>query len=98
PGRPEPRLDTTSIVQRTVSVHRPIAEGVGMGARTTGLIMIFAAIATNAVFLALTSVFGYPDVLRQEPATILGEFRAHQTAVVALFAALAALSALLIPI
>jgi hypothetical protein len=69
-----------------------------MTPRLTGATLVVAAVGTNAVFLALGSVFDYPDVLRRDPAVILDQFRAHETAVTVLFAALAVLSALLIPI
>lgn len=60
--------------------------------------MIGAAVASNAAFLALGRVFGYPEILREPPAEILARFNADQPAIIAWFLVLAAAAACLIPV
>lgn len=57
-----------------------------------------AAVATNVAFTVLSSVFRYPDVLKEPTDAILTAFRAHQSAVTGWFIALAASAALFAPI
>jgi hypothetical protein len=66
--------------------------------RAAGGLMIGAAVASNAAFALLASVFAYPDVLREPAAEILQRFGANQTPVITGFLALAAAAACLIPV
>jgi hypothetical protein len=69
-----------------------------MNRRTTAVLLIAAAVLTNAAFTVLGSVFDYPDVLKQPTADILAAFREHQGAVMAWFAVMTASAALFAPI
>lgn len=63
----------------------------------TGVAMLIAALGTNIVFVALANAFDYPAILREPPAVVLGRFAATAS-VRWLFAALAALATLLVPV
>ena len=66
--------------------------------RTTGALLIGAAVLANTAFLGLSSVFGYPDVLQLPAQQALARFAAHSPLVPALFVVLAAAAALLAPV
>jgi Domain of unknown function (DUF4386) len=66
--------------------------------RTAGGLMIGAAVAGNAAFALLASVFAYPDVLRKPVAEILQRFSTNQAPVTAGFLMLAVAAACLIPV
>ena len=69
-----------------------------MTRRLTAALLIAAAVLTNVAFLALGSVFDYPDVLAEPAGEILARFRASQTTVVTWFTVLALSAALFAPI
>lgn len=69
-----------------------------MNSRATATLMVVAALAANLAFLGLGSVFGYPDVLHEEPAAVLASFRAHQVPVTLGFAVLLGAAALMAPV
>jgi hypothetical protein len=68
------------------------------GARTTGTLMIGAAVLANAAFVGLSSVFGYPDVLQLPPQQALARFAEESPLVPGLFVVLAAAAGLLAPV
>jgi hypothetical protein len=68
------------------------------GARTTGSLMIAAAVLANAAFVGLSSVFGYPDVLQLPPQQALARFAEEAPLVPGLFVVLAAAAGLLAPV
>lgn len=79
--------------------HRTDASAVDRTtARLAAAGMASAAALAIAGFTALGSVFDYPAVLDEPTAKILSEFRAHQGAVMAWFAALMVSAALLAPV
>src|SRR4051794_14022501 len=67
-------------------------------ARTTGALLITAAVLANAAFVGLSSVFGYPDVLQLPAQQALARFADEAPLVPALFVVLAAAAALLAPV
>ena len=52
-----------------------------MNRKTTAVLLLTAAVMTNAAFTVLGSVFDYPDVLKQPTSDVLASFRANQCAV-----------------
>ncbi|MFI6325566.1 hypothetical protein ACIBG8_49195 [Nonomuraea sp. NPDC050556] len=60
-------------------------------------VLIPGILAANLAFVGLGSVFDYPGILGEPPATILAAFAAHQTAISAWFLLLAAGAAALVP-
>ena len=69
-----------------------------MSAKLTALLLILAAILANVGFVALGSIFNYPDVLDEPAGDVLASFREHEGAVSAWFAVLALSAALFAPI
>jgi hypothetical protein len=69
-----------------------------MNNKLTAILLIAAAVLTNAAFTVLGMVFNYPDVLGEPVDDILAAFRASQTAVIGWFTVMALSAALLIPI
>ena len=69
-----------------------------MNRKATALLLIAAAVLTNAAFTVLGSVFNYPDVLKEPTDEILASFREHQGAVTFWFAVMAVSAALFAPI
>src|SRR3954471_13303208 len=69
-----------------------------MTPRRTAVLMITAAVLVNVAFTGLSSVFDYPDVLKQPADAVLASFRESQGAVIAWFLALALGAALLAPV
>src|SRR3954462_12615944 len=68
------------------------------GARTTGALLVTAAVLANVAFAGLASVFGYPDVLQLPAQQALARFAEEAPLVPALFVVLAAAAALLAPV
>lgn len=66
--------------------------------RLTGTLMVGAAVASNAAFLALGELFAYPQILRAPTAEILARFNADRPAIIAWFLVLTAAAACLIPV
>jgi Domain of unknown function (DUF4386) len=69
-----------------------------MNRKTTAILLLTAAVLTNAAFTVLGAVFDYPDVLKDPTSQILASFREHQGAVMFWFAVMAISSALFAPI
>ena len=69
-----------------------------MNRKLTAIALITAAVLTNVGFIALGSIFNYPDVLKEPTGEILDRFREHQTSVSMWFAILAVSAALFGPI
>lgn len=69
-----------------------------MNRKTTAVLLIAAAVLTNAAFTVLGSIFDYPDVLKEPVADILAAFREHQGQVSFWFAVMAVSAALFAPI
>jgi Domain of unknown function (DUF4386) len=69
-----------------------------MNRKLTAFILILAALLTNAGFTALSSIFNYPDVLKEPSGEVLARFREHQSSVSTWFAILAISAALFAPI
>jgi hypothetical protein len=69
-----------------------------MNRKLTAILLIAAAVLTNAAFTVLGMVFNYPDVLGEPVEDILAAFRANQTTVVAWFAVMALSAGLFAPI
>ena len=69
-----------------------------MNRKTTAILLMTAALLTNAAFTVLGSVFNYPDVLKEPTSEILASFREHQGAVTFSFTVMALASALFAPI
>ena len=69
-----------------------------MNRKTTAVLLIAAAVLTNAAFTVLGSTFNYPDVLKEPVAVILASFRENQGQVSFWFAVLAVSAALFAPI
>jgi hypothetical protein len=65
--------------------------------RTTAVVMVLGAVAANVAFLALGSVFDYPDVLQHPGAEVLASYRDNQAAVMGGFAVLALGAGLMLP-
>lgn len=68
------------------------------GARTTGALLVAAAVLANVAFAGLGSVFGYPDVLQLPAQQALARFAEQAPLVPALFVVLAGAAALLAPV
>ena len=69
-----------------------------MNRKVTAIVIIAAAILTNAAFTILGQVFNYPDVLKEPNRVVLERFHEHQGSVSFWFAALALSAALFAPI
>lgn len=69
-----------------------------MNRKLTAITLIAAALLTNAGFIALGSIFNYPDVLKESTGEILDRFREHQSSVSIWFAVLAASAGLFAPV
>ena len=69
-----------------------------MNRKLTAIALLTAAALTNAGFTALSSIFNYPDVLKEPTAEILDRFREHQSSVTMWFTILAVSAALFAPI
>ena len=69
-----------------------------MNRKITASLMILAAVLATAGFIALGSIFNYPDVLDEPAGTVLDAFRDSQNAVSAWFLVLALAAGLLAPI
>jgi hypothetical protein len=69
-----------------------------MTQKLTACLLIGTAVSTNVAFLALGTVFNYPDVLDEPVADVLVAFRESQGSVAAWFVVLACSAALLAPI
>lgn len=69
-----------------------------MNRKTTAVLLLAAAVLTNAAFTVLGSVFSYPDVLKEPTSEILASFREHQGAVTFWFAVMAVSAGLFAPI
>ena len=69
-----------------------------MNNKLTAILLITAAVLTNAAFTVLGMVFNYPDVLGEPVEDILAAFRANETAVVVWFTVMALSAALFAPI
>ena len=69
-----------------------------MNRKLTAVLLITAAVLTNAAFTVLGTVFNYPDILKEPVDDILAAFRAHQAAVIVWFAVMALSAALFAPI
>ena len=69
-----------------------------MNRKLTAALLVTAAVATNAAFTALGTVFDYPDILKQPADDVLAAFRASQGAVTGWFAVMALSAALFAPI
>ena len=69
-----------------------------MNRKTTAVLLLAAAVLTNAAFTVLGSVFNYPDVLKEPTSEILASFREHQGAVTFWFTVMAVSAALFAPI
>ena len=69
-----------------------------MNRKTTAILLIAAAVLTNAAFTFLGTVFNYPDILKEPTNEILASFRQHQGAVTFWFAVMAVSAALFAPI
>ena len=54
-----------------------------MNRKITAMLLIAAAVLTNAAFTVLGSVFNYPDILKEPTDEILATFREQQGAVTA---------------
>jgi hypothetical protein len=69
-----------------------------MNRKLTAIALITAALLTNAGFTALSSIFNYPDVLKEPNGVVLDRFREHQSSVSTWFTILAVSAALFAPI
>ena len=69
-----------------------------MNRKTTAILLLTAAVLTNAAFTVLGSVFNYPDVLKEPTGQILASFREHQGPVTFWFTVMTISSALFAPI
>jgi len=69
-----------------------------MNNKLTAILLITAAVLTNAAFTVLGMVFNYPDVLGEPVEDILAAFRANETAVVVWFTVMALSAALFAPL
>jgi hypothetical protein len=69
-----------------------------MNRKLTAIALVTAAVLTNVGFTALSSIFNYPDVLKEPTGQILDRFRAHQSSVTMWFTVLALSAALFAPI
>jgi hypothetical protein len=64
----------------------------------TAVLLILAAVLANVAFMALGSIFNYPDVLDEPAGKVLAAFRDHEGAVSGWFSVLALSAALLAPV
>jgi hypothetical protein len=69
-----------------------------MNRKLTAIALITAAVLTNVGFTALSSIFNYPDVLKEPTGQILRRFREDQSSVTMWFTVLALSAALFGPI
>lgn len=69
-----------------------------MNRRLTGLLLIIVPLAFNIAFFALGSAFSYPDILRQPTDSILTQFVAGGSGLIALWYAFAVTALLAIPL
>ena len=69
-----------------------------MNNKLTAILLIAAAVLTNAAFTVLGTVFNYPDILGEPVEDILAAFQANQTTVVMWFTLMALSAALFAPI
>jgi Domain of unknown function (DUF4386) len=69
-----------------------------MNRKLTAVLLITAAVLTNAAFTILGTIFNYPDVLKEPTTEVLADFRAHQGPVTSWFAVMAVSAALFAPI
>lgn len=69
-----------------------------MTPRVTAVLLIVAAVLANVAFVALGSIFNYPDVLDEPADTVLASFRADEGPISLWFSVLALSAALLAPI
>jgi hypothetical protein len=69
-----------------------------MNNKLTAILLIAAAVLTNAAFTVLGMVFNYPDILGEPVDDILAAFLANQTTVVVWFTVMALSAALFAPI
>jgi hypothetical protein len=69
-----------------------------MNRKLTAALLVLAAVLANVGFIALGSIFNYPDVLDEPAGTILASFSANESAVSGWFIVLAFSAALLAPI
>jgi len=69
-----------------------------MNRRLTAVLLVAAAVLTNAAFTVLGTVFSYPDVLKEPTTDILARFRDHQGPVTFWFAVMAVSAAMFAPI
>ena len=69
-----------------------------MNRKLTAALLITAAVLTNVAFTVLSTIFNYPDVLKEPVEDILAAFRASQGAVTTWFVVLAISAALFAPI
>ncbi len=69
-----------------------------MTRKLTAVLLITAAITTNAAFTALGTIFNYPDILKEPADDVLAAFRASQGAVTGWFSVMAFSAALFAPI
>jgi Domain of unknown function (DUF4386) len=69
-----------------------------MNRKLTAVLLIAAAVLTNGAFTVLSSVFNYPDILKEPVDDVLAAFRASQGTVSVWFAVLALSAALFAPI
>jgi hypothetical protein len=69
-----------------------------MNRKLTAIALVTAAVLTNIGFTALSSIFNYPDVLKEPTGQILDRFREHQSSVTIWFTVLAVSAALFGPI
>ena len=69
-----------------------------MSSRLTAYLLVVAAVLANVGFVALGSIFNYPDVLAEPAGQVLADFRDHEGAVSAWFSVLALSAALMAPI
>ena len=66
--------------------------------RTTGALLVSAAVLANAAFTGLATLFGYPDVLALPAEEALARFTANAPLVPGLFAVLALAAGLMAPV
>jgi hypothetical protein len=69
-----------------------------MNRKLTAVLLVSAALLTNAAFTVLGSIFDYPDVLKQPAADVLHAFREDQEQISLWFAVMALSAALFAPI
>jgi Domain of unknown function (DUF4386) len=82
----------------TVAGPRHQRSGEIMNRKLTAILLIAAAVFTNAAFTVLGMVFNYPDVLGEPVEDILTAYRSNQTTVMLSFSVMALAAALFAPI